>query len=257
MKRKTTTKRKRGGKRSKRVSKNIRISLILLSLFIAFFVYYFFSNDHLGSCGNPLKQGIDVSHHQGKIDWPTVAQKNTIKFVYIKASEGATLQDERYAYNTQHAREAGLLVGSYHYFHPQTPIASQFDNFMSVVNPLTQDLIPVIDIEERGGLTNKQICDSLSKFSDMLTLHWGVRPIIYCDQNFYNKILHPRFNNHSLWIARYGALKLKLKPALHNKQHTIWQYSNKGTIEGIKGNVDLNTLHDKIELRDIRLQKQL
>lgn len=257
-KRKPAPRKKRGGKRKKRISKNIRIALLLLLLAMGLFVVYLFSNDLPGSCGEPAKQGIDVSHHQGEIDWSVVAKENNISFVYIKASEGATLQDSKHHYNTTQAQEVGLPVGSYHYFHPNAPVAAQYENFMNVVSQHTQELIPVIDIEERGGLTNTQICDSLQKFSDMLTLQWGVRPIIYCDQNYYNRTLHPQFSNHTLWIARYGVLKLRRQPSLHGgKEHSIWQYSKQGSIEGIKGHVDLNCLNDKIELNDIKLLRNL
>lgn len=253
-----TRRTRRGGKKSKRINRNIRIALVLLLLLVTLFVLYLFSDDRLGACGEPSKQGIDVSHHQGEIDWSVVASKNNISFVYIKASEGATLQDSRHYYNTTQAQEAGLNVGSYHYFHPNVAVSTQYENFMSVVGQHTQDLIPVIDIEERGGLSNAQICDSLQKFSDMLTLHWGVRPIIYCDQNYYNRTLHPQFGNHTLWIARYGVMKLKRQPSLHGgKQHSIWQYSQNGRIDGIKGDVDLNCLNDEIELSDIKLMKKL
>ena len=55
--------------------------------------------------------GIDVSKYQGTIDWPKVANDNNLAFVYIKATEGATIVDERFATNVAEARMAGLPVG--------------------------------------------------------------------------------------------------------------------------------------------------
>ena len=61
--------------------------------------------------------GIDVSHHNGKINWKEVAKDKKIQYVYIKATTGATRVDERYASNVKNARENGLKVGSYHFLH--------------------------------------------------------------------------------------------------------------------------------------------
>ena len=213
--------------------------------------------DEVGSCGDWDKQGIDVSHYQGSIDWEKVANETNIKFVYIKATEGSSHQDTTYVRNTQQARCAGLAVGSYHYFHPNVPVATQYKNFMSLVDLSTQDLIPVIDIEEKGRKPSKQICDSLDKFSSMVLAQWGTRPIIYTHQRFYNYLLQRSFDDHILWIARYGAYKFKPTPSLEDeRQCTIWQYSNRGIVEGIKGHVDLNTLYDDAEITDIMLKRR-
>ena len=213
--------------------------------------------DELGSCGNWDKQGIDVSHYQGEIDWERVANETNIKFVYIKATEGSSHKDTLYHRNTEQARRAGIAVGSYHYFHPNVPVAVQYNNFMSLVDPSTQDLIPVIDIEEKGRKPSKQICDSLDKFSSMVLAQWGTRPIIYTHQRFYNYLLQRSFDDHILWIARYGAYQFKPTPSLEDdRECTIWQYSNRGVVEGIKGFVDLNTLDEGVNINDIMLKRR-
>ena len=213
--------------------------------------------DELGTCGDWDTQGIDVSHYQGNIDWARVANETNIKFVYIKATEGSTYKDSLYRRNTEQARQAGIAVGSYHYFHPNVPVATQYNNFMSLVDLSTQDLIPVVDIEEKGRKPSKQICDSLDKFSSMVLAQWGTRPIIYTHQRFYNYLLQRSFDDHILWIARYGAFKFKPSPSLEDaRECTIWQYSNRGIVEGIKGQVDLNTLHDDANITDIMLKRK-
>ena len=213
--------------------------------------------DELGSCGNWDKQGIDVSHYQGEIDWECVANETNIKFVYIKATEGSSHKDTLYRRNTEQARQAGIAVGSYHYFHPNVPVAVQYNNFMSVVDLSTQDLIPVIDIEEKGRKPSKQICDSLDKFSSMVLAQWGTRPIIYTHQRFYNYLWQRSFDDHILWIARYGAYRFKPSPSLEDdRECTIWQYSNRGVVEGIKGFVDLNTLNEGVKINDIMLKRR-
>jgi lysozyme len=59
-------------------------------------------------------RGIDVSKYQGNINWTKVAKDSTIRFVYIKATEGTSIQDPYYKTNIAKAKKAGLLVGSYH-----------------------------------------------------------------------------------------------------------------------------------------------
>ena len=238
---------------------NIYIVLLtLLVIGIAFFMLRTQQQDEVGDYGKWDRQGIDVSHHQGIIDWEIVAEKSTIKFAYIKATEGSSHKDSLYTRNTAEARKSGIAVGSYHYFHPNVDVAVQYANFMSVVDPATQDLVPVIDIEERGGKPSKQICDSLKKFAALIEAEWDNKPIIYTHQRFYNNSLQRSVDDHLLWIARYGLGKVKPSPSLEdNRSYGIWQYSDRGFIEGIKGKVDLNTLNEHCDMNVITLKKQL
>ena len=245
-------------KTSRNIGIGITIAFAIAVVAIAASILLLLRADEVGDHGDIEKQGIDISHHQGEIDWQTVAKSGMIKFAYIKASEGAGHQDTRYKYNTEHARAAGIAVGSYHYFRPEIPVEQQYNNFMQMVSISTQDLIPVIDVEERGHKPSKQICDSLKKFTTLVEAQWGVRPIIYTHQRYYNVMLQQSFDSHILWIARYGIYKYKPHPTLEdNRQCGLWQYSNRGRIEGIKGDVDLNTLYGEMDLEDISLVKQI
>ena len=233
------------------------VATILLLIFVAIAMVYIEQSDNVGDCGDWDKQGIDVSHYQGIIDWDAIADETNIKYVYIKASEGASHRDSLYMRNTIEAHKRGIAVGSYHYFHPNVAVEEQYKNFMSVVNQGVQDLIPVIDIEERAWKPSKQICDSLDKFSEMVEAHWGVKPIIYTHQRFYNTLLQRSFDDHILWIARYGAYRFKPSPSLEDdRECTIWQYSNRGVVEGINGYVDLNTLDEGVKINDIMLKRR-
>lgn len=234
----------------------ISIALAIAVVGIAASALLLLRADEIGDHGDQAKQGIDISHHQGVIDWQVVAQSGMVKFAYIKASEGASHQDTKHKYNTEQARAAGIAVGSYHYFLPEVPIEQQYNNFMQMVDITTQDLIPVIDVEERALKPSKQICDSLKKFTALIEAQWGVRPIIYTHQRYYNTMLQQSFDNQILWIARYGIYKYKPHPTLEdNRQCCVWQYSNRGRIEGIEGDVDLNTLYGDTKLQDISLTK--
>ena len=98
--------------------------------------------------------GIDVSSYQEDIDWSATASDKNIKFVYVKATEGTSYKSRHYQYNIENARKHGLRVGSYHFYRPNIPVIKQFQNFTSIVKLDEQDLVPLIDIETKGGLTS-------------------------------------------------------------------------------------------------------
>lgn len=197
--------------------------------------------------------GIDVSRHQGWIDWKKIAQNKKIKFVYIKATEGATRQDVYYSSNISRARKAHVRVGSYHYMTAKFSVHRQFQNFKKTVKKGQQDLIPMIDIEEEGmrRWSKRQIQDSLQVLIDLMKRYYGKAPIIYSQYNFYNKNLAPRFNRYYLFIARYHTDAPPLKG--HGK-HNIWQYTQHGRVAGIDGYVDLDRFVGGSSLRDLRLR---
>ena len=189
-------------------------------------------------------QGIDVSNHQGRIDWSLVSKDENIKFVYIKASEGATHTDKSYLYNIKEARKNGLKCGSYHYLRNTSRIAAQFENFKSSAKKEMQDLIPMVDVEEK---VHK---DSIQLFCSLREEHYGKRPAIYGTNRSYNTYCAPDFNDYILMIGRYG----KKKPIIKGKgRYSIWQYSEKGKIDGIKKPVDLDRIHPDFDLSRLEM----
>lgn len=180
--------------------------------------------------------GIDISSHQGKIDWAKVSSDKDIRFVYIKATEGATYRSPHYSTNITEARRYGLLVGSYHYITSTSSIDAQFENFTKYALKSIQDLIPMLDVEVRGHWSRSQLIDSVSKFCNLIERHYGVQPMIYSTMGFYNKNLTPHFNNHHLYIGRYSSSEPEIN---WEGEYTIWQYSETGIIPGIDAYVDL------------------
>ena len=180
--------------------------------------------------------GIDISSHQGYIDWKKVSSDKDIRFVYIKATEGSTYRSPHYAHNITQARRYGLLVGSYHYLSSTSSIDEQFENFSRYALKSVQDLIPMLDVESRGLWSRSQLIDSVDKFCELTERHYGVQPMIYSTMGFYNKNLNPHFNNHHLYIGRYA----NEEPEINwEGEYTIWQYSETGIIPGIDAYVDL------------------
>jgi len=196
--------------------------------------------------------GIDVSKYQGNINWFKVAKDNHIQFVYIKASEGGGHVDSNYKKNIKEAKEAGMKVGSYHYFIGRKAAIEQFLNFNRYVCKYDQDLIPVVDVEEAGNrfVSRAQLQKNLQEFMNLIKREYGKYPILYSQYSFYNKLLAPEFNKYIIFIARYGTQKPVLKGY---GKYNIWQYSEKGSVNGIKGHVDMNRFANGTCLSDIEL----
>ena len=193
--------------------------------------------------------GIDLSHYQGEVFWETVGENTKMAYVYLKATEGGDRIDERYENNIILAHKHGLKVGSYHFYRPKTEQVKQLENFMTQCRPGEQDLIPMIDIETKGGLSTEAFCDSLMKFLDLVEKAYKQKPLLYTYTNFYNKWLVGKIPQYPLMIAQYK----DEEPVLaDDKEYIIWQYTCKGRILGVKGYVDKSRFMGKHGLKEIR-----
>lgn len=189
-------------------------------------------------------QGIDVSKYQGKINWAKVAKNGKTKFVYIKATEGTSIKDPQYKSNLEGARKAGLKVGSYHLYSSKTSAYDQFANFKSVVPKKKQDLIPVLDIE--GHHSGRLYMARVDKLLELMEREYGVRPIIYTSEALYVRHFSgAKYKKYKFFIANY-----KRKPSV---PYTLWQHTEKGSVAGISGYVDLDKFHPKSGMNDILL----
>ena len=193
--------------------------------------------------------GIDLSHYQGEVFWETVGENTKMAYGYLKATEGGDRIDERYENNIILAHKHGLKVGSYHFYRPKTEQVKQLENFMTQCRPGEQDLIPMIDIETKGGLSTEAFCDSLMKFLDLVEKAYKQKPLLYTYTNFYNKWLVGKIPQYPLMIAQYK----DEEPVLaDDKEYIIWQYTCKGRIVGVKGYVDKSRFMGKHGLKEIR-----
>ncbi len=200
--------------------------------------------------------GIDVSNHQGKIDWSTVAKDKAIKFAYIKATEGATHIDRRYSTNISEARRNNILVGSYHYFRMTSSAHAQFDLIRKTIIKDKQDLVPMIDVETTDKKSVKETQDSLRVLLHLVEKHYGVRPMIYGTNRSFNEICGRNFKQYNAYIGRYG----KNAPILKGdaKYHYyIWQYSESGKVAGINKGVDLWRFHPNADVKSILMNSTL
>ncbi len=199
------------------------------------------------TCGHV--HGIDLSHYQGQVFWETVGENTKMSYVYLKATEGGDRIDERYERNIELAHRYGLKVGSYHFFRPRTPLLEQLDNFRNQCLPGEQDLIPMIDIETTGGLSNEAFRDSLFAFLGMVEYAYRQQPLLYTFRNFYNRHLLGQVNEYKIMIAMYTEEEPELEDG---RDITMWQYTSKGRIMGVSGFVDKSRFMGNHSLREIR-----
>ena len=196
--------------------------------------------------------GIDLSHYQGEVFWEAVGENTKNAYVYLKATEGGNNIDPTYQLNIQLANKYGLKVGSYHFFRPKTNLALQLQNFMTQCRPKDQDLIPMIDIETKSGLSTEAFCDSLHKFLGMVEEAYHQKPLIYTGANFYDHYLVGQLDNYKIMIAQYTRREPVLKDG---RDITMWQYTGKGRINGINTFVDKSRMMGRHGLREIRFRR--
>ena len=193
--------------------------------------------------------GIDLSHYQGEVFWEAIGDNSKMAYVYLKATEGGDRIDDKYEQNIELAHKYGLKVGSYHFFRPKTPLKLQLENFKAQCRPSQQDLIPMIDVETKQGLSNDAFRDSLMTFLTMVEKAYHQKPLVYTGTNFYNKYMSGLMNGYKLMIAQYSSNE----PVLNDgNDYMLWQYTGKGHIDGIRGYVDKSRFMGRHGLREIR-----
>ncbi|MEZ6022907.1 MAG: GH25 family lysozyme [Hyphomonadaceae bacterium] len=182
-------------------------------------------------------QGVDVSWHQGAIDWRALAADD-VSFAYIKATEGADHVDSRFAANWRDAGAAGLYRGAYHFFTLCQPGAAQAANFIAVVPRAAGALPPAVDLEHMGpcrrGPTMTDVVAEARIFMDAVEAHYGARPIIYTTRQFHDAHL-AALQGERFWIRSLG-----VSPRFRQRDWVIWQHHNRGHKRGVSGPIDLN-----------------
>ncbi|MFN8609735.1 MAG: GH25 family lysozyme [Vulcanimicrobiota bacterium] len=190
-------------------------------------------------------RGVDVSAHQGLIDWRAVAASG-IEFAYIKASEGGDWVDERFRENWKASAAAGLKRGAYHFFTLRRPGLEQAENFLRAAPPQPDSLPPVVDLEFGGNTrarpTREVVVRELSSFLNRVeTAHQ--RPVIL--------YLLPEFEATYAVAAAFPRdrwLRSLLTRPGPKEAWKLWQYTPLGRVAGIQGDVDLNLARDLLAL---------
>lgn len=196
-------------------------------------------NFQLLSKYNDRVVGIDVSQYQGSINWQevrTVENTFPIGYVFIRATVGSDKVDNEFHNNWMGSKENGIMHGAYHYYRPNENSLAQANNFIANVKLQKGDLPPVLDIEQ---LPKNQSLDSLKvglrRWLVKVEDHYKIKPIIYSGEKYYEHFLKEEFSEYTFWIANYNFFVEDIK-----EDWLFWQFTEKATISGIDGNVDLN-----------------
>ncbi|HTU12849.1 MAG TPA: GH25 family lysozyme [Allosphingosinicella sp.] len=184
------------------------------------------------------RQGIDVSHHQGPIDWPRLPAQG-VHFAYIKATEGGDHRDTRFAENWRAARAAGIPRGAYHFFTLCRPGADQAANFIAVVPAEPDALPPAVDLEYMGNCDGRPGVDGfhreLAVFLAAVEARYGQPALLYLTEEFDAAFQVSARVDRPLWLR-----SLAFEPRFGARPWTYWQVSNMRRLDGIAGPVDWN-----------------
>lgn len=199
--------------------------------------------------------GIDVSLHQGQLNWKLLKEVSSddikIDFAFIKATEGRTRVDPYFKYNWEQAGKNGFIRGAYHFFLPNKSGKEQAELFLKTANLEEGDLTAVCDIEITGSADQETLNINLKEWLETVEEATGKRPLIYSSKKFYENYLSDEFSNYPLWIAHFNVPGLELEPG--SKWH-FWQHNDKGRVKGIKKNLDFNVFNGSLdELDQLRI----
>ena len=200
--------------------------------------------------------GIDISHHQGRIDWDrlrdeALINEKPVRFVMIKATEGATRVDDKFYTNFHNAREYGFTRGAYHFYGKRSTAKQQAEFFIRKVHLDVGDLPPVLDVEDKpASQTPEEFKRSVLEWLHIVERHYGVKPIIYTYYKFKMQYLDdPVFDQYPYWIAHYYVDKVE-----YEGPWLFWQHTDAGRLPGIKGYVDFNVFNGPLpELRKLTI----
>lgn len=190
--------------------------------------------------------GLDVSEYQGKIRWSyvdTLENKYPLHFVFIRATVGKDRKDRQYNRNWLGAKENKMIRGAYHYYRPNENSVEQAELFIKTVTLQKGDLPPVLDIEK---LPKGQSLDSLKvglkRWLKLVEAHYKVKPIIYTGEKYYDDFLEEDFSDYLFWIANYNFYREEIA-----QDWLFWQFTEKASVPGIKGNVDVNIYNGDLQ----------
>ena len=231
-------------------------------------------------------KGIDVSKWQPGVDWRRLREQE-IRFAFIKATQGESGVDPRFADHWAGARQAGILRGAYHFMDPDMDGRRQAENFLRTVAFEPGDLPPVLDIETvpvekpkgkkgvkgagtkagkgkkgtKGADTdriNAQIVDCANAWLEVVRKKTGRTPLVYSRAHFLDTRLTVKgkapawARKYPVWVAQFFDLPVHEQTlpdqAKGWQPFTFWQYSDCGTVDGVFDNLEMTVPAPKVDL---------
>jgi GH25 family lysozyme M1 (1,4-beta-N-acetylmuramidase) len=189
----------------------------------------------------PHIDGVDISHWQSGAMDLAKAKAAGVKFIFHKATEHSSYRDPKYSARRKQAAAAGIPFGGYHFARPgRSSGAVQARFFLKVATPKPGGLLPMLDLEDRGGLNASQLQRWVDDFVAEVRRQTGKPPLLYTNFDL------QRDPGCFLWVARYNNANALPKTPSPWVRWSIWQFSN-GTfgkpkaVPGI-GPCDINVL---------------
>ena len=211
--------------------------------------------------------GIDVSHHQGEIDWSRVSEQSVV-FAYVKATQGSTQIDRQFIGHWQSLEKQGnIFRGAYHFMSAVADPTEQATNFLETLGETTSaDLPPCLDLEwdyetKHGALVRNnnglpidrwarlspdEVVDRALVWLKAVEAKTGKRPIVYTNSRWWKARIKDRkeLAGYRLWIADYGGDSLRSEAPWvpDGFEWVFWQITNRGVLStgGVRGRVDAN-----------------
>ena len=205
-----------------------------------------------------LKQGIDISAWQGNIDWDQV--KNCIEAIIVRAGYGKNNIDQKWVPNAEAVRDSSLDVGAYWFSYAYTADMAYMEGCYAanaVKNKFSDRQIPIaFDLEydsvayaAKKGVKIGRAEATLFAIRFLTAVkEFGYRPMLYTNidyiRNYFDLgVIRAAIPDLLLWVACWGS-----EPKDYNM--AVWQYSSKGSVAGIIGNVDMDEVYGDMEIRD-------
>lgn len=190
-------------------------------------------------------KGIDVSSWQGKPDWPKVSNSG-VKFAILRIHQKSGT-DASFEHNYKGCKSNGILIGGYKYSYALTPAQAidEAENLISVLGGRGLDFPVFYDLEwSQQRSLGKQAIENIAVAFLTRIKKAGYKVGIYCNLDWYNNVLTDALKQYDCWIARYpasdnGSVQERLRP----NAGVGWQYSSKGKVPGISGNVDMDVFY--------------
>ena len=190
-------------------------------------------------------KGIDVSSWQGKPDWPKVSNSG-VKFAILRIHQKSGV-DTSFEHNYKGCKSNGILIGGYKYSYALTPAQAidEAEDVLSVLGGRGLDFPVFYDLEwSQQRSLGKQAIENVAIAFLTRIKKAGYKVGIYCNLDWYNNVLTDALKQYDCWIARYpasdnGSVQERLRPNVG----VGWQYSSKGKVPGISGNVDMDVFY--------------
>lgn len=215
--------------------------------------------------------GIDVSHHNGDINWKRVTKSPlNLKFVFMKATEGRTFVSPKFAQNWAEVSRTKLIKGAYHYYRTDSDPAEQAKHFLNVLltNKFNKEKdLYALDVEVNPAKQeSKTFSENLKVFiQTMQAAGFTTKPYFYTTKSFWEKNLGSAgaqlLSENNLWIARWYKDTGQVPPPQPTpgelpqgaNKWMIWQFTSKGKIQGISKEVDINLCREASLIKSVQL----